>query len=112
VAVQQPFLVVQRLGLQASQHALQRQVRRRWREPGRGSRAVRQHMGHAAIGERPHELRIAGERGCLVVGASVTGEQPVVGVQQIGGHEPVEQVADAAAASAGRYQRRSAPCGA
>jgi len=110
-SVEQQLLAVQQARLQVEAHALQRQVGRRRLKLRRGGGAVRADMGHAAVGELVHQVGAADELGRLILRAPIRGEQPIVSGQQVLGYQPVEQVADPGAPP-GRYQRRSAPCGA
>src|SRR5690242_21158819 len=50
-----------------------------------------QNVRHPPVGERRDQARVADEGAGLVFGASVAGEQPVIGVDDLGGNQPVEQ---------------------
>ena len=57
------------------------------------------------LGERGHQARVADQRLGLVLRAAVAGQQPVIGVDDLGGHQPVEQVPDAGADGGVRYHQ-------
>jgi len=90
VPVEQQSLVAGEPGLVPGQDPLQGQIRGRRAEPRWVGRAVRLHMRHAKVGERGHHSWVAGQRLGLVLRAPIVGQQPVIGVDDLDGHEPFE----------------------
>ena len=57
---------------------------------------MRLDVGHAPLGERPHQLRVTDHGFGVFFGAPTGRQEPVIGLDDFGGHEPVEQALDAA----------------
>jgi hypothetical protein len=111
VAIQELLLAAQQPGLQADKHALQGQVGRRGLELGGRGRGVWLNVSHATADELLHDRGAARKCVRLLLRAAALGQQPLIRGEHIIGHQPVEQAANAVAFP-GRYQRRSALCGA
>src|SRR5262249_23055530 len=89
---------------------LQCQVRGGGTEPRRVGRAVRLNVSHPPAGEHVHQARVADERLGLVLRAPVAGEQPVIGVDDLDGHQALEQAPDVGThRSVGYHQRTPQP---
>jgi hypothetical protein len=91
--------------LTASQHTLQRQIRRRRLQPRGTSRTVRHDLRHASVSERLDNSRGTGESISLVLGAPIRRQQSLIRVDDLRRHQPVEQAPDAIQNSTGRYHR-------
>lgn len=89
--------------LVTSEHALQRQIRRRGLQPRRIGRAMRLDVCHAGIGKRPHQLRAADKNLSLILRATAMSEEPVICVDDLRGNQPVEESPDAPAYGGIRY---------
>ena len=89
--IQQHFLVAGQPVLVPGQHTLQRQVRARRPEPRRVGRAVRLHVGHPRPGARGDQPRVPNQRLGLVLRAPVAGQQPLISVDDLGRHQPLEK---------------------
>ena len=108
VAVQQEFLIAGQPVLVTGEDAQQRHLRGRRAQPRRVGGAVRLDVRHAPAGERGQHTAVADDRLGLILGAPVLGEEPVIRLDDLRWHQPMEQLLNACALGAGRYHE-SAP---
>ena len=108
VTIQQEFLITGEAVLVTGEHAQQRHLRRRRAQPRRIGGAVRLDVRHPPAGKRRHQPAVTDNRVGLVLGAPVLGQEPVIRLDDLRRHQPVEQLLHAFAFGAGRYHE-SAP---
>jgi hypothetical protein len=105
--VQQQFLVAGQTMLVTGEHPLQGQGRGGRAQPHGSLRAVGLDVGRASLSQRPHELCITDHGFGMLLGASTSCQQSVMGLDDLGGCQPVEQAIDTA--DGGRRYHRPSP---
>ncbi len=103
--VQEQLLVAGEPVLVTGENARQRQIRRCRAQPRRVGRGVRLDVRHPPPGKRRHQAGATHESLGLILGAAVTGPEPVIRRDDLRGHQPVEQAADTLANRPGRYHQ-------
>lgn len=98
-----------RTSLAAPEHACQRRVRRGGPQPGRIGRTVRRDVGHARFGKRGDQPCVPDQRIRLVFRAATACQQPAIGVHDLLGHQPFEQLPDPGPAGGGARRHRRPP---
>ena len=95
--VQEQFLVACEPVLMTGHNALQRKIWRRGTQPGRVGRRVWLDMRHASFGKRLHQSWVADQRLGLIFGAAIRGQEPLICLDDLRGHQAIEQATDAVA---------------